>query len=95
MEGTLDKLEDTKGGFFSASTIWKPYYFILHEEVLMFTEVSSKHLILGKIHLQISKILKDEGSDLEIRLNSGLVDITLRAKNISEKIEWKNALAHA
>jgi hypothetical protein len=45
--------------------------------------------------MQITKILKDEASDLEIRLNTGLVDLTVRAFNISEKIEWKNALATA
>jgi hypothetical protein len=95
MEGTLEKLDESKGGMFSGSSTWKPYYFILHEDVLMFTEVTSKHKILGKLHMQISKILRDEGSDLEIRLNSGLVDISLRAKNISEKVEWKNALAKA
>jgi hypothetical protein len=43
--------------------------------------------------MQITKILKDEQNDLEIRLNTGLVDLNLRCKNISDKINWKNALS--
>ena len=86
MEGTLEKFDESKSGIFYGSATWKPFYFILHEDVLMFTEAASNQKILGKIHMLISKILRDEGSDLEIRLNTGMVDISLRAKNISEKI---------
>ena len=85
MEGVLEKM-DYKGGLFSGSGTYKEYYFILHEEVLMFTEINQKHVIKGKVHMQITKISKDEKSDLEIKLNTGLVDLNLRCKTISDKI---------
>jgi hypothetical protein len=52
---------------------------------------------MGKLHMAITKIESDESSkdDCEIKLNSGLVDVVLRAKNIKEKIDWKNALTKA
>jgi hypothetical protein len=84
MEGIIFKL-DYKSGLFSGSGTWNPYHFILHEDVLMFTNETQKSIILGKLHMQITKIL-DADSDLDIKLNSGLVDINLRCKNISEKI---------
>jgi hypothetical protein len=45
--------------------------------------------------MQITKILKEESSDLEIKLDSGLVELNLRCKNIRDKIDWKNALNQA
>lgn len=53
MEGVLEKYEIESGTLFN-SGVWKPYYFILHQEVLMFTEVENKANIIGKIHMQIS-----------------------------------------
>lgn len=61
MEGTLEKLDQSKPGLFSGSgAIWKSYYFILHEDVLLFTETHDRKKILGKLHMQISKILRNE-----------------------------------
>jgi hypothetical protein len=92
MEGVLEKM-DYKSGLFSGKGTYKDYHFILHEDILMFTEIHQKQTIKGKIHMQVTKILKDESNDLEIRLNTGLVDLNLRCKNISDKIKWKNALS--
>jgi hypothetical protein len=43
--------------------------------------------------MHITKICNDDASkdDCEITLNSGLFDVILKAKNIKEKIDWKNA----
>ena len=79
MEGILEKLDHPGKGFKQAQ--WKTYYFILHEEILMFTEINNRQKISGKLHMAISKIESDENSkdDCEIKMNSGLVDVTLRA----------------
>ena len=50
MEGVLEKYESVQGTLFT-SDVYKPYYFILHQEVLMFTEVDNKAIIIGKIHM--------------------------------------------
>lgn len=59
MEGILEKL-DYKSGLFTGKGTYIDYYFILHEDVLMFTEINQKQKIMGKVHMQITKILKDE-----------------------------------
>lgn len=77
--------------------IWKKYFFILHQEVLIFTEINERSKIKGKIHMHISKIINEDQSflDGEIRIHSGLIDVRLKAPTIKEKINWKNALGQA
>ena len=41
MEGVLEKM-DYKSGLFTGKGTYKDYYFILHEDVLMFTEINEK-----------------------------------------------------
>lgn len=42
MEGILEKMDYKSGLFSGSSGFWKEYYFILHEDVLMFTELNTK-----------------------------------------------------
>jgi len=38
---------------------WTPFFFILHDNILMFLSPDKSSGILGKIHLGISKIVED------------------------------------
>ena len=58
MEGILQKYDTAEGGWIKNGE-WKEYYFILHENILMFTEVQNKAKVIGKLHLEISKIMPD------------------------------------
>ena len=92
MEGVLQKFDTDRPGIFTAGQ-WKEYYFILHEEVLMFMEVSNRTQIVGKLHMAVSKLLPDAPNqgECEIRINSGLIDVWLKGNTIKDKIDWKNA----
>jgi hypothetical protein len=96
MEGLLEKYDTKKGGIF-ASGVWDKYFFILHQEILIFTDANERTKILGRLHMQVSKILPEDQTfvDGEIRIHSGLMVIRLRAATIKEKINWKNALLAA
>ena len=50
MEGILQKFDTDRPGLFNAGK-WKQYYFILHEEVLMFMEIDQRTKIIGKLHM--------------------------------------------
>ena len=93
MEGILEKFNPTEGGMFSKGN-WVKYFFILHQEVLIFTDLKERTKILGKLHMQISKIIPEDPTheECEIRLHSGLIEVRLRAPTIKEKINWKNSL---
>jgi phosphorylcholine metabolism protein LicD len=77
--------------------VWKKYFFILHQEVLIFTDINQRTKIIGKVHMQISKVHTEDQTflDGEIRINSGLIDVRLKAPTIKEKINWKNAFSRA
>jgi hypothetical protein len=96
MEGILEKFDSKEGGMFSAG-VWRKYFFILHQDVLIFTDINERAKIVGKMHMQISKIIPEDQTSLdgEIRMNSGLIDVRLKASTIKEKINWKNALIAA
>lgn len=51
MEGVLDKYETN---LFVAS--WKPYFFVLHEDILRIMDYPKKTQLLAQIHLKISNI---------------------------------------
>lgn len=74
MEGVLEKYESVPGTLYN-SDVWKRYYFILHQEVLMFTEVDNKANIIGKIHMQISQVRDHEES--EFIIDSGTIELRL------------------
>lgn len=59
----------------------------------MFMEVDNRTKIIGKLHLAVSRLIPDQQDqgECEIRLNSGLIDVWLKANTIKEKIQWKNA----
>jgi hypothetical protein len=40
MEGVLEKWDENVSGLFKSKGQWNKYYFVLHEEILMFTEVN-------------------------------------------------------
>lgn len=93
MEGILEKFYPTTTNAFGAGT-WHRHFFVLHDDILIFTELEQKTKILGKMHMKITKVTQDQpGQDeLEIRMHSGLVDVRVRAASIKEKINWKNAM---
>ena len=93
MEGILEKF-DTINGIWS-SGVWTKYFCILHEQVLLITDVNQRSNIVGKLHMQISKILPSGQDEVEIKLHSGLVEVRLKAESIKQVIEWKNALTNA
>lgn len=47
--------------------------------------------------MEITKILpnQDQDNECEIRIHSGLYESKLRALNVKEKIEWRNAINQA
>jgi hypothetical protein len=47
--------------------------------------------------MEITKILpnQDQDNECEIRIHSGLYESKLRAFNVKEKIEWRNAINQA
>jgi hypothetical protein len=49
------------------------------------------------MHMTITRVLPEDNTylDGEFRVNSGLIDVRLRACSIQDKINWKNALALA
>ena len=50
MEGILEKYDVATGGYFSYSG-WKKYFFILHQEVLLITDLNDRAKIHGKLHM--------------------------------------------
>jgi hypothetical protein len=70
---------------------------VLNDQVLLINDLTDRTKVLGKLHMQVSKILPSEKgqAENEIRLHSGLVELHLRAPTIKEKINWKNALTFA
>ena len=93
MEGPLERFDTDNAGMFSSGN-WKKYFFILHERVLIITDINERSKVVGRLHMEISKILpeKDECQEGEIRMHSGLIEVRLKAASIKEKINWKNAL---
>ena len=59
MEGILEKFNSTEGGMFTKG-VWQKYFFILHQDILIFTDVKERNKILGKLHMQISKIIPED-----------------------------------
>ena len=59
MEGVLEKLDFHEKGVFKTAP-WNKYYFVLHEEILMFTQLTQRSQILGKMHMAITKIQSDD-----------------------------------
>jgi hypothetical protein len=96
MEGILEKWTTSEGGMFSGG-VWKKYFFILHQQILMITDLNERTKIVGKIHMAVSKVLPEEKNDQqgEFKINSGLIEVRLKASTIKEKINWKNMLALA
>jgi len=96
MEGILERFDSTTAGIFSSGT-WTQYFFVLHEQVLLITDLNERTKVLGKMHMAVSKILPevDSQGENEIRLHSGLIEVHLKAQSIKEKINWKNALTLA
>jgi hypothetical protein len=92
MEGTLEVFDSVSKGMFKAGG-WKKYFFILHHEILVFTDVSNTNQVVGKLHMSVSKLLNEDSTfiDCELRINSGLIDLRLKAASIQEKVNWKNA----
>lgn len=96
MEGILERFDSTQAGYFSGG-VWKKYFFVLHQDILIITDQIDHTKVLGKMHMQISKIIPEEPKqeENEIRLHSGLIEVRLRAANIKEKINWKNAFTQS
>ena len=84
MEGTLEKFIGYSGTLFSSEE-WKSYYFILHEEILLFTQLGDRSRVEGRLHMSISNILpkQKDDSENEFRIHSGLIELRLKANNIS------------
>lgn len=95
MEGILEYFDQQVKGMFLGKGTWVKCFFVLSHGILVFTDPNDKTQIKGKLHMQVSKVLNEDRTylDGEIRINSGLFDIRLRAENIRDKINWKNALA--
>ncbi|KRX06582.1 hypothetical protein PPERSA_13061 [Pseudocohnilembus persalinus] len=87
MEGYLQKWQNP-------ITRWKEYYFILHEDVLIFCNKKGGQK-LGSVHLKIASLNSAPNDPLKIVINSGIMEITLKAKNASEKNMWLQALNKA
>ena len=94
MEGILEKYDTSEAGMFSKG-VWKKYFFILHQDVLMLTDLNDRATIIGRMHMTITKVLPEDQTylDGEIRVNSGLFDVRLKASSIKEKVAWKEALS--
>lgn len=84
MEGYLHK----KDGFFSG---WVRYYFILHEDTLMYLNKQGGKPI-GSIHMKVAKIQNDQKDRLLITIFNGTNEIFLKAISIRESVEWTNSL---
>ena len=87
MEGYLKKhLNVFKG--------WKQRYFILHEDILVYSEEKGGKL-LGQMHLKVCSIQQSKDDVLLILINSGTKELKIKAKDINEKVKWINALQQA
>lgn len=73
---------------------WKPYYFILHNDVLLYCEKKGGPK-RGAIYLKISSVTQQLDYPLRIYINTGTTEIILRAQSIEEKIKWQNKLKEA
>jgi hypothetical protein len=87
MEGFLSKND----GFFSG---WVQYYFILHEDTLMYMDKQGGKIV-GSIHLKIAKFDNVPKDPLQIQIFNGTNEILLRTASIKEKVDWTNALIEA
>ena len=76
-----------------SSGSWRKFFFVLHERILIVCDFKDHSKVIGRLHMEISKVLpeKDDQLEGEIRLNNGLQDVRLKASTIKEKINWKNA----
>lgn len=54
MEGILELYEPDKKGVLTAGA-WTKYFFVLHREVLMFTDLRDKSKVRGQLHMAVSK----------------------------------------
>ncbi len=87
MEGYLKKhLNVFKG--------WKQRYFILHEDILVYSEEKGGK-VLGQMHLKVCSIQQSKDDVLLIIINSGTKELKIKAKDILEKVKWINALQAA
>ena len=64
MEGLLEKYETN---LFVAS--WKPYFFVLHEDILRIMDYPKKTQLLAQIHLKVSNIKRVSSQKAKSPLN--------------------------
>lgn len=83
MEGRLEKWT----GLFSG---WKEFKYILHEGILYEYNLQTNEE-QASISMEISKIILPK-QPLQFLIHNGVSQISLRAKNIKEKVDWVNTL---
>ena len=72
-------------------------YAKLTKNILVLHDGVEEGKVIGRLHMQVSMLVpaKPSDNDCDIRLNSGLVELRLRAPTIGEKCKWHNALSNA
>jgi len=50
MEGILERFDTASAGIFSAGN-WKKYFFVLHQQVLLITDLTERTKVIGKMHM--------------------------------------------
>ena len=93
MQGYLLKYRFLEGTLFNSSQ-WVRNFFSLKNQILQFYDEKQKKSTFGQIHMAISMVLPEQpgDSDCDIRIDTGLVELRIRAMNIKDKIDWLNAL---
>lgn len=72
---------------------WKTRYFILKDGILQYSKKKNDKKI-KKISMNICEIILDADDPLRIILNGGTKKLVLKAKTITDKITWLNALRY-
>jgi hypothetical protein len=66
----------------------------LNDEILVYCDKKGG-AIKGQIHLKVSAIILAVEDPLKLIINTGTVEIHLKAATVAEKINWVNALKNA
>ena len=73
---------------------WKPRYFILHDDVLIYCNNKGEQK-KGSVSLKVASFSETPEDPLRIIVYTGVNEMHLRAKTVEEKLHWLDALKKA
>ena len=95
MQGYLQRVDSQQGLIFRDHVI--ELYAVLKRNILVLFDSKESGNVVGRVHMQIATLapVRSTDNDCDFRLNSGLVELCLRAPSIGDKCQWHNALSDA